>query len=726
MRVAQHKSWLMAGTAAVFLSAFSASLAQAQTAPAQTEAAGETDEELKKKAAAGETAFLSPIVSSTNQDGWKNPFATPGPVSSATSDEIDLFGQRNLGDVLRAMPGTFSRDSVQNPGLSVNIRGLEGSGRVNTMIDGVRQNFRFTGHEAQGFTYVDPALVSSIDVTRGAVSGAGGAGALAGSADVRTLGVDDILKDGRNWGALAALSWGSNEQGFSEMAAGALRSTGGGAAIAGAISYRSPNDYENGDGTVVPYTGQNLVSGLIKGEFAPSDDVKVNLGAVLYDNDFTANSYNQTVRSGTYTAGVTWDPDSELINLTANAYYNDVKMTYGDSIYAGDPVMSPFAPSAGRVIEDRGMGFDISNRSNFTLGNVAVSSLYGVEYFHDKVEAYNTRDEADAGGTNPPGKSSIGGVFSETTFTYDMVDVIAGLRYDFYTLKGEVDVQAGNAVGLPAGNYDLDKSEGRLDPRLTIALNPYDWLQPYVTYAETFRAPTINETMFGGMHPGTGSNRSYSPNPFLSPEIQKGWEIGANIRKDGLLTEGDMFRLKANYYYQDIQDYITVQKTFNSIANRTIYWFANNPGTSVIQGLELEAAYDAGFVFGNVAYTHAKSDLPPTINGMGVASYLPENVFSLTGGARFLEQRMTVGGRLNYFGPTDAGITNMGTEAADWEAYTLVDVFANYKFDNGLDLSANVTNLFDKTYTPASSNLTGFTGDSGRGRTFLLSAKMQF
>ena len=704
----------MAGTAAALLSAFSANVAKAQAAATPAASTTETDEELKKKAAKGQTSFLAPITVTAAPEGWKNPFATPGPVSSASEDEIQLFGQRNIGNVLRAMPGTFSRDSIQNAGLSVNIRGLEGSGRVNMTIDGVRQNFRFTGHEAQGFAYVDPALVAGVDVTRGAISTAGGAGALMGQANVRTLGVDDILTDGKNWGALATLTWGSNEVGFSEMAAGALRSTGGGAAIAGALSYRSPNAYENGDGVTVPYTGQNLVSGLVKGEFAPTDDLSVKLGAVLYDNDFTANSQSQNVKSNTYTAGVNWDPDSELVNVTGNFYVNDVKMVYG-------PGTSLFVNNAGRVMEDQGIGFDLSNTSKFDLGNVSVVSVNGVEYFHDDVKAYNTVSPIKAGGVNPSGESSIGGFFTENTFSYNMVDVIAGLRYDFYTLDGVVDVASNNAVGLPVGNYDLDKSDGRVDPRITVALNPYEWLQPYVTYAETFRAPTINETMLGGTHAGSGSNSSYSPNPFLEPEVAKGWEIGANIKKDGLFTEGDVFRLKANYYYQNIENYITVFNNANYI-----FWFANNPGTSVVQGVELEANYDAGFVFGNISYTHAASDLPETQNGLGTASYLPENYGTLTAGARFLEQRLTVGGRLSYVGETRGGAGFFGTQAADWDAYTLVDAFANYTFDNGLDLSANVTNLFDKAYTPASSNISGFTGDTGRGRTFLLTAKMQF
>ncbi|MBN9024344.1 MAG: TonB-dependent receptor [Rhizobiales bacterium] len=704
----------MAGTAAALLAAFSATVAKAQSAAAPTANSSETDEELKKKAAKGQTSFLAPITVTAAPEGWKNPFATPAPVSSAGEDEIPLFGQRNLGNVLRAMPGTFSRDSIQNAGLSVNIRGLEGSGRVNTMIDGVRQNFRFTGHEAQGFAYVDPALVAGVDVTRGAISTAGGAGALVGSANVRTLGVDDILTDGKNWGALATLTWGSNGVGFSEMAAGAVRSAGGGAAIAGAISYANPDNYKNGDGIEVPYTGQDRLSGLVKGEFAPTDDLTVNVGAVLYTNDFLANSYNQNIRSDTYTAGFNWDPDSELVNVSGHFYVNDVKMTYGDNA-AGTA-----NTTSGRVIEDLGIGFDLSNTSKFNLGNVAVSSTYGVEYFHDDVDAYNTWTPNSEGGVNPSGNSGIGGVFSETTFTYNIVDVIAGLRYDFYTLDGTTNVPSNNLAGLPAGNYDLDQSEGRVDPRITLALNPYEWLQPYVTYAETFRAPTINEMMLGGSHPGSGSNSSYSPNPFLEPEIAKGWEIGANIKKDGLLTEGDIFRLKANYYYQNIENYIAVQNV------GYVWWFVNTPGTSVIKGLELEALYDAGFAFANVSYTHAESNLPPTQNGLGVASYLPDNVFALTAGARFLERRLTVGGRVNYVGNTDAGQGFFGSTVADWDAYTLVDAFANYKFDNGLDLSLNVTNIFDKAYTPALSTLSSWTGDTGRGRTVLLTAKMQF
>ncbi len=145
------------------------------------------------------------------------------------------------------------------PGIAVNIRGFEGSGRVNMMIDGVRQNFRFTSHDAQGFTYVDPALLAGVDVQRGAVSTAGGAGALAGTANFRTLGIDDIIQAGKTWGAIGNLSWGTNGTGWSEMV-GLGANLGPNAAIAGAVSHNDTNNYQNGDGVSQPYTAQDLTS----------------------------------------------------------------------------------------------------------------------------------------------------------------------------------------------------------------------------------------------------------------------------------------------------------------------------------------------------------------------------------------------------------------------------------------------------------------------------------
>jgi hemoglobin/transferrin/lactoferrin receptor protein len=242
-----------------------------------------------------------------------------------------------------------------------------------------------------------------------------------------------------------------------------------------------------------------------------------------------------------------------------------------------------------------------------------------------------------------------------------------------------------------------------------------------VKYAETSRGPTVNETFVGGTHPGGGAPQFFFPNPFLEPEISKGWEIGANIKVDDLLTAGDSFRFRADYFNNDVDNYITA-----NFAGGT--HFANVPGTTKVQGIELEGAYDAGFVFANVSYTHTESDLPSQVNGFGAQSYLPDDIFTATLGARFLEDhRLTVGGRLYAVSESYIGEVNVAPGQSPYQdGYELVDIFTNYKFQNGLELTASVLNVFDKEYTPALSTSPSITVDTGRGRTFLVTAKATF
>ncbi|WP_246545982.1 TonB-dependent receptor domain-containing protein [Ancylobacter defluvii] len=659
-----------------------------------------------------------PVVTVQGADGRlvSDPYSTPSAVS--TVNMLNNLNQSSrLDTVLRTVPGTFTEQSTSNPGVAINIRGFQGFGRVNMMIDGVRQNFRFVGHEASGFAYVDEQLLAGVDIARGAVSTAGGAGALAGAADMRTLGVDDIIKPGNNWGAIGNLTWGSNGQGWQEMFAGAAKLNDR-VSVAGAIANSSPSNYENGAGQMVPYTWQNLSSGLLKSDIKLTDDSTLKLGAVFYNNFFYANSADQQITNNTFTAKYHYDPDSELIDFRLNAYYNDLTMTYLNT-------PRTTSSSRGRVIEDNGWGFDTSNTSNFMWGEVAVSTINGFEYFYDDVSTSNSVNPSLYGGVNPAGESSVGGVFSETTFSYNIFDFILGLRYDFYTLDGSgVETAVGGAV--PVGPWDVDQNDGRFDPKFTLAINPYDWLQPYVTYAETMRAPTASETMVGGEHPGGTGN--YSANPYLQPEISKGWEFGVNIRKDGLFTANDQFRLKADYFYNDISDYIVT--TLGGRGTQT--YFSNVEGTSTVSGVELEASYDARTFFASASYTHNDNDLPPQTQGFGTNQYVPDNIFSMTAGLRFLDEKLTIGGRYSFysqstligFNPT---FTASVIQSEPSPSYNLFDLFGSYQINDKLIFRVDATNLLDEDYTPALSvNPTGFTGNTGQGRTVLMSLRAHF
>ena len=642
-------------------------------------------------------------------------YATPGAVSTMGIGEMETYGG-DTDQALRSIPGTSVRESPNQPGFAVNIRGMEGSGRVNMMIDGVRQNFRFTGHEAQGFTYVDPSLLAGVDIARGTVSTTGGAGALAGAANFRTIDIIDVLKPGQSVGALSTASYGTNSQNWTGMQAAAI--TNGRVGFMGAISGRNPDDYKNGDGITVPYTNQDLVSGLVKGEFQLTPDQKFKVGGIFYHNDFTANSYDQTIDSEIWTLNYHYKPThTNLINLKVNAYRSDVEMNYFES-YTGAT-----GSATGRVINDLGSGFDVSNVSMFRLGGVKVRSEYGYEYFHDDIDVINSTAVPDRG-VNPSGESSIEGAFSSTKFSYGIFDFITGLRYDHFTINGSGSVAAGNPLGLPAGTYSVDRSEGRFNPKLTLALNPTKWFMPYVTYAEAMRAPTVSETFTGGNHPGSGPRQSYFPNPFLEPEIQKGWEAGFNTSVEHVFTYHDVVRFKANYFNNDVENYVTA-----CFAASGGVYFCNNPGTSVVQGVEMQGMYDAGHFFAGGSYTWTDSNLPSQINGFGGQSFNPEHVASLSAGVRLFNKRWTLGGRVFYASKAFIGLDNAPDPGNPYtDGYTLLDLYTKFKITEDIEVGATVTNVTDEAYSPATNTgaTGGFSDETGRGRTAIFTVRAKF
>ena len=189
---------------------------------------------------------------------------------------------------------------------------------------------------------------------------------------------------------------------------------------------------------------------------------------------------------------------------------------------------------------------------------------------------------------------------------------------------------------------------------MTLAAQVLPWLQPYVTYAEAFRAPTINETMFGGSHPG-GGLAGFGPNPFLDPEIQKGWEFGSNIRKDRLFTPQRLLPLEGRLLHHGCGE------LHHGLLQRRSHLLLQHAGHAKVQGVEVEGMYDAGYFFAGLSYTYSNNDLPSQLDGAGAHSYLPEHTAIGTVGARFFDQKLTIGTRVSYFSESFVGDVNVGS-----------------------------------------------------------------
>ncbi|MGP9552419.1 hypothetical protein ACT3SW_19350, partial [Halomonas sp. AOP42-D1-22] len=116
--------------------------------------------------------------------------------------------------------------------------------------DGMRQNFNENAHQQRnGNMYVDSELLSEVVIEKGPSSSMHGAGAIAGSANFRTLNYDDIIMDGNDVGARIRANTGLGSEGngvnFIGSAAVAGR-FGDHLELLGARSRRSLGEYSPG------------------------------------------------------------------------------------------------------------------------------------------------------------------------------------------------------------------------------------------------------------------------------------------------------------------------------------------------------------------------------------------------------------------------------------------------------------------------------------------------
>lgn len=107
----------------------------------------------------------------------------------------------------------------------------------------------------------------------------------------------------------------------------------------------------------------------------------------------------------------------------------------------------------------------------------------------------------------------------------------------------------------------------------------------------------------------------------------------------------------------------------------------------------------------------------------------PEYSIDLSLAQTLLQNRLTLGGRVQHTGPRAIGHGDVTAQGAgqfialiDWDPYTLTDLFADYRLTGDLTFSLRVENLFDKFYADP----LGLVAQPGPGRTITASLTHRF
>jgi hemoglobin/transferrin/lactoferrin receptor protein len=591
------------------------------------------------------------------------------PVTVVGREEIERRDARSVLDLIRDIPGVESSGVPRTTAMQPVIRGL-GDERIVLRTDGARNNFN-AGH--RGRTFVDPELLRRVEVLRGPGSSLYGSGALGGVISLRTIEVEDILQPAARFGGFAGGGFQTQGSGWRGNLAFGARS--GEFEALAAITGFTNNNFRDGRDTTIPFTADDAVSLLGKLGWNPGHH-RFQLSALRFSDDHQIPIAANTAT----TTGIT-DRETVAENLSFRWSFNDPSMPllapqlvlYRTRVDITEQRLT--GTRARERTELTTHGFDAQNTSRFALGIGRHALTYGVELYRDEQE----------GSTNglprlqfPSAQQTVLGFFVQDEITLGAFTLTPGLRFDRF------DQESPNGLN--------DREVDRVSPRISLAWQATPWLQPYVSYAEGFRAPSLTELYVGGQHfPGN----SFLPNPNLRPEVSRNTEIGVNLRFSDVLREGDRLRMRVSAFRNNLDDFIEQIVLRSTTESR-------NVGSARIQGVEAEAQYDAGTWWLGLGVAALKGDNLETDEPL---ASIPAHRLTLNGGYRFLETGVTVGARLLLAAEQDRA-PNLPGVAQETSGYGVMDLFASWTpaAAPNLRLGLAIDNLFDHAYRRASWN----------------------
>ena len=650
------------------------------------------------------------------------------PVSIVTLEQIQGLQPKRLSDIFYNVPGVTFQERGDDPATVINIRGLQDFGRVAVVVDGARQNYQRTGHNANGSFFLDPELVGGVDVVRGPTANIYGSGAIGGVVAFRTKDINDVVRPGERWGVDMTGSYGSNNARGLGSIFGGVRADPNVDIFGGAV-YRTQGNYKDGAGTEIGNTGNEIASGLMKVTVRPAAGHEVKFGAMFQDYKYSIGQQNRGATTTAaplaaiagssvyasdaknYLGTLSWKyskPGDNWFDWNATVYGNRVEndqvKTYNNRITTGGGICTLGNPGnniSGCVGDKRGylldtIGIDVNNTTRFNVGDFRNAVTYGFDAFKDDVSTSDSRGNSNI--TTPGGHRLVSGGFIQLKQNYSTwLEVVSAMRYDRYDLDSSTVSTGGD----------------RFSPKVTVGVTPVAGFTPYVSYAEGYRAPSITESLIAGSHAtgggppffvcpdGKAALFCFLPNALLRPEVGKNKEAGVNLKYNGIFTAADSFRGKFNVFRNDVDDYIDLVASapvppplfpVPGFTSSQFYQY-QNIAHARIEGIEAETMYDAGLWYVGVAGHLMRGKNTQT--NIGLATITPRKV-TTTAGVRLLDKTLILSAQWASFSANN----DIPVGYVPSTAYELVNLYLTWNATRDIVFSASIDNLLNQYYRP--------------------------
>ncbi|NQY97807.1 MAG: TonB-dependent hemoglobin/transferrin/lactoferrin family receptor [Henriciella sp.] len=651
--------------------------------------------------------------------GTSNPlpvFDYPGQVTVVDREALETIAPSAVSDLLRDVPGLDFSGGPRRTGELPSIRGLSGQ-NVLILLDGARQSFT-SAHDGRFF--VDPELIGTAEVVRGPASALYGSGAVGGVLAFESVDAVDLLRDGETWGARAKVGYQSvNEEGLASLTAFTQQGAFDGVASFG---IRQSSDIALASGADLP-SDDDIQTALLKGSYVLTDALTIEGSWQRFTNTaIEPNNGQGTAGTGdgvldrnvekdistdTFRVGLTFDPASnDWIDLALTAYQTSSDVDEFDATVPRTTV---------RDIETT--GFSARNASRFTIGSAETTLTIGGDWYKD--EQTGTDDQTTDGtrGGVPNGESEFMGVFAQLESVIEtpagQFVVIPGVRFDEFE----------SSSSIAPGETNSDDA---ISPRFAASFAPEgaEWLRLFGSYAEGFRAPSINELYLDGVHfsiphpvlfnPAMGSfvlsPNNFIPNPDLVPEETQTVEFGVGVDFNQIFVASDRLQGKVSYFETEADDLINLSVDVTPAATCFVPPFFEpcNWGTSEsanvdqaeLEGWEGELHYDSDRFFARASFSSI--DGTNLADGSDLGSLTPDRT-AVNLGLKLPEWNALVGARVQHAGDFEQRISDGAggfTLQDERGSYTVLDLYASWQpaAVDGLRLDLGVDNVFDEEY----------------------------
>ncbi|WBQ10846.1 TonB-dependent receptor [Hyphomonadaceae bacterium ML37] len=650
------------------------------------------------------------IVVTTTRTQLSN-FDYPGMASAMTLETLEQVRPIDLVELLRDMPGVEVAGGPRRTGQTIRLRSF-GRENVTLLVDGARQNFS-SAHD--GVLFLDPGLLRRVETLRGGASALYGSGASGGVIAFETLRADDILPDGRDFGARASAGYRSGNE-----------ETRGSAALFGrsgvfdgmaAISLRESGDIALGSGQDLP-ADDSTASGLISGGVDLGGGLRLEAGWLGFRNSAVEPNNGQDlsvvdslnplvdkdISADTWRSRALFEPETPLIAMDVTLYRNEASVDETEQV-------------SGRVVgrDLSTTGLRAENRAAFTLGATELALVTGAEWYRDRQAGFDSNTPDNERGGVPTGRAEFTGAWAQLETTLNLggagaLTLLPGVRFDRF--ETETD-------GSPS------TSDEQVSSRFAASWAPAESVRLFASWSESFRAPSLNELYLSGTHfslphpvlgPPVFITNAFIPNPDLRPETSTTAEIGAAFIRQGLITPDDRLEVKGAWFQTRADDLINlgVDFAFSPTCFAPPFFqpcsagtsFSENVADAELTGFEIAGAYTSGPL--SLSGSVSKVDGEDRATGAPLGALQPVNG-QVSARYRFEAWGLDAGGRLRFAGDFDQG----ASPAEDRGGYGVLDLSAGWRpgFARDVRVDVGVENVFDRDYERV------FVGVSEPGRT---------